>query len=168
MYYPPFVHLFPVKMWMSSIGGNEISAYYLPPSWDNVLAYHGGYGPRTLTLPKPGVVRTKDESKGGPNMGMHVKCEVWWACMVCKEIFSFCLCMQGGVPKDLAIPKVVCLCTQVYNFLVSHITKLGLCVCYTSSMTMQWQKEWVDFVKIKFHLNTNIERWGHAIWIQFN
>jgi hypothetical protein len=74
--YPPFVHLLSLKLWMPSISGNEISAYCLPPSWHNVLAYHGGYGPRTLALPKQGVVRTKDESKGGPNVGMHVKCQV--------------------------------------------------------------------------------------------
>jgi hypothetical protein len=61
---------------------------YLPPSCD-VLAYHdhGGYGPRygprTLALPKQGVVRINNESKSGPKMGMghskgtsRVKCGV--------------------------------------------------------------------------------------------
>jgi len=71
MYIPPFVHLLSVKMWMPSIGGNEISAYSLPLSWGNMLAYHGGYGPRTSALPKQVVVRTKDESMVGQT----------WECM---------------------------------------------------------------------------------------
>jgi hypothetical protein len=55
-----------------------------------MLAYyhdHGGWvrPTRAWALPKQGVVRTKDESKGGPNMGMghskgtsRVKCGVHW------------------------------------------------------------------------------------------
>jgi hypothetical protein len=93
-----------------------------------------------------------------------VKCDGLAWCV--RKYFTF-VCACRGVPKDLAIPKVVCLCSQVYNFLVSDITKLGLSVCYTSSMTMWWRIGWVDFVKIEFHLNKIIEWWGHAIWIRF-
>ncbi len=93
-----------------------------------------------------------------------MKCDGLAWCV--RKYFPF-VCACRGVPKDLAIPKVVCMCSQVYSFLVSDITKLGISVCYTSSMTMRWQKEWVDFVKIEFHLNKNIEWRGHAIWIEF-
>jgi hypothetical protein len=52
---------------------------------------------------------------------------------------------------------------------MSHFTlhlPLGFVLLHTTMMMINWWKKWIDFVKIKFYSNNNIE-W-RATWIELN
>jgi len=54
---------------------------------------------------------------------------------------------------------------NVWNFLINITWAQHY---YTLLLTINWWKKWIDFVKIKFYSNENIEWHSHAIWIELN